>query len=133
MASPEIKLRLVLTSTAQTPEQIVAQAGIVPSESWRIGEVVHPRATNRHRENGCMVEVIDSALSSAAKLLTDAVRTQSATLTNLTSVDVELSCVVYVYDVMPELHLDPEFVAFAASIGAALDFDVYVLSDESGK
>lgn len=48
-------------------------------------------------------------------------------------IDVELSCIVNVYGSVPELHLDPNVVQFAASIGAALDFDVYVLPDEDGK
>jgi Domain of unknown function (DUF4279) len=128
MKSSDIKLRLVLTSKTLSPEQISARAKITPSKTWRSGDVVHPRATNRHKENGCTVEVVDTALSAAAKRLSDQLRDQSATLTNLADIDVELSCVVNVHGSVPELHLDPEIVAFAASIKAALDFDVYVLS-----
>ena len=130
MKSSDIKLRLVLTSTKLSPEEICAQAKITPSKTWKTGDVVHPRATNRHKENGCVVEVVDGALSAAARQLIERLRAQSATLTNLTAIDVELSCIVNLYqESAPEMHLDPEVVAFAASIKAALDFDVYFLSD----
>jgi hypothetical protein len=54
---------------------------------------------------------------------------KSSTLTSLDGVDVELSCVVNVRGAVPELHLEPAVVRFAASVGAALDIDVYVLGD----
>ena len=131
MKSSEIKLRLVLTSKTLSPKEISARAKITPTTTWKSGDVVHPRATNVHKENGCTVEIIDTALSAAAERLVD--RLKSAVLANLDGVDVELSCIVNVYGSVPELHLDPDVVQFAASIGAALDFDVYVLADEDGK
>jgi len=130
MKSSNLKLRLVLTSTTLSPQEISARAKIAPSKIWKTGDVVHPRATNRHKENGCVVEVVDNALSAAAKQLIDRLKKQSATLVDLKDIDIELSCIVNVQGSVPELHLDPEVVAFAASIKASLDFDVYVLSSD---
>jgi hypothetical protein len=127
MESSDVKLRLVLTSTTLSPQEIALRAGITPSQSWKTGEPVHPRATNRHKENGCVVQVVGSALSAVAKRLVEQLR--SSTLTTLDGIEVELSCVVNVRGAVPELHLEPTIVAFAASIKAALDFDVYVLTD----
>ena len=132
MKTSNVKLRLVLTSTALSPQEISARAKITPSKIWKSGDVVHPRATNRHKENGCVVEVEDTALSAAANQLIDRLEGQAATLANLADIDLELSCIVNVRGSVPELHLDPAVVAFAASIKAALDFDVYVLSSDDG-
>jgi hypothetical protein len=128
MKTSDIKLRLVLTSAILSPQEISSRATITPSLTWKTGEPVHPRATNRHKENGCVVEVVDTALSAAAKRLLAQLRGQSATLAGLTDIAVELSCIVNVRGAVPELHLEPDVVAFAASIKAALDVDVYVLT-----
>ena|SRR5688572_24537227 len=128
MKTSDIKLRLVLTSATLSPQEISSRARITPSMTWKTGEPVHPRATNLHKENGCVVEVVDTALSAAAKRLMAQVKGQSATLAGLVDVAVELSCVVNVRGAVPELHLEPDVVAFVASIKAALDVDVYVLT-----
>jgi hypothetical protein len=134
MKNSDIKLRLVLTSATLSPQEISSRAKVKPSMTWKTGEPVHPRATNRHKENGCVVEVVDTALSAAAKRLMAQLSGQSATLANLADIAVEVSCVVNVRGAVPELHLEPDVVAFAASINAALDVDVYVLTDtDDGK
>src|SRR5262245_14173522 len=107
MKTSDVKLRLVLTSTTLSPQEISSRTRVTPSKTWKSGDVVHPRATNRHKENGCVVEVSDTALSAAAKKLIDQLGRQSAMLTDLPGIDIELSCIVNVHGSAPELHLDP--------------------------
>jgi hypothetical protein len=124
MSVSDVKLRLVLASTTLTPDQIQSQTKVTPSQRWSAGELVHSRATNRRKENACVVEVVANGLSKAAAKLIEQLR--GAKLTELTDVGVELSCIVNVRGSVPELHLDRDAVAFAASINAEIDFDVYV-------
>jgi len=124
----ELKLRLVLTSQVHTASELAQFANICPSKSWSSGDVVHPKARNVHKENGCLLEVKDASLAAATKRLLSDLQAQSATLLNLPAdISVELSCIVYMKDAAPELHLETQDVSFLASIGAEVDIDVYML------
>jgi len=124
----ELKLRLILTSKSLTADDMATLAGISPSKSWTRGQVVHPSAKNVHKENGCLLQIEDSSLSSAAKRLEETLQAQSAALLELPKdVDIELSCVVYLKGAAPELHLEPQTVDLLASIGAGIDIDIYTL------
>lgn len=124
----ELKLRLILTSQSHTANEMAKLAGINPTKSWASGEVVHPKAKNVHKQNGCLLEIEDASLAGALKRLQKDLQSQSASLHDLPkNVDIELSCIVYLSGEAPELHLEPKQVEFLASVGAAVDIDVYML------
>ncbi|GMU74798.1 MAG: hypothetical protein AMXMBFR45_02890 [Gammaproteobacteria bacterium] len=125
-----LKLRLVLTSADWDSEKIVAKAGLNPTRKWARGDRVHPKATNLEKENGCLVEVTGASLSSAAG---DLLRILEPTKLHREplpkEIEVEFSCIVYMEDGAPELHMDQQFVRFAAQLGASIDFDVYEMRE----
>lgn len=124
----ELKLRLILTSQSHTANEMAKLAGINPTKSWASGEVVHPKAKNVHKQNGCLLEIEDASLAGAIKRLQKDLQARSATLLALPKdIDVELSCIVYLKGAVPELHLGPQDINFLASIGAGVDIDVYML------
>lgn len=129
--SSSVKVRLVLTSLTLSCDQIRAKSGIEFSHNWRQGEAVHPKAINLHKHNGCVLEVRGDHLSLAAAELIGEIDRQGALKVRPLdpSIDVEVSCVVEIDGGVPELHLDSEVVRFANSLGASIDFDVYVLSE----
>jgi hypothetical protein len=124
----ELKLRLILTSQSHTANEMAKLAGINPTKSWASGEVVHPKAKNVHKQNGCLLEIEDASLAGALKRLQKDLQSQSASLLDLPEdIDIELSCIVYMSGEAPELHLESQHVEFLASMGAAVDIDVYML------
>lgn len=124
----ELKLRLILTSQSHTANEMAKSAGINPTKSWANGEVVHPKAKNVHKQNGCLLEVEDTSLAGALEQLQNVLQSQSASLLDLpNNVEVELSCIVYLSGEAPALYLEPQHVKFLASMGAAVDIDVYML------
>jgi len=124
----ELKLRLVLTSQSHTANQMAKFAGINPTKSWASGEVVHPKAKNVHKQNGCLLEIEGDSLAEALKRLQKDLESQTASLLDLPeNIDIELSCIVYISGEAPELHIEPQQVDFLASMGAAVDIDIYML------
>lgn len=126
-----IKLRLVLTSTVLATAKIVSLSGINPTRVWALGDRVHPKAQNVEKENGCLIEVVTNTLPRAIEDLQLLIAGQNQNLKELPKeIDRELSCVVYIEDGAPDLHLSKDFVRFAADIGASIDFDLYEMRDE---
>lgn len=126
-----IKLRLVLTSTAFATAKIVSISGINPTRAWTRGDRVHPKAKNLEKENGCLIEVVADALPTAIEDLQRLLAGQSVNLKGLPDeIDREVSCIVYIEDGAPDLHLTADFVQFAAGIGASIDFDLYEMRNE---
>jgi hypothetical protein len=121
-----------MTSGHLSAARIASLSAIVPSRTWAIGDPVHPRAKNTHQDNGCLLEVVEPSLSSATRAMRILLKQQNATLTALPAeIDREFSCIVYIEDGAPELHMNADFVRFAADIGASLDIDVYLMTDDA--
>lgn len=124
-----IKLRLILTSSVVATAEIVTLSGMYPTRAWERGDRVHPKATNLEKENGCLVEVVATALPRAIEDLQVLLAGQN--LKNLPKeIDREISCVLYIEDGVPDLNLSTDFVRFAADIGASIDFDLYEMRNE---
>ncbi len=125
----EVKLRLIFSSNNLSSEQINKVVNFKPSKTWNCGDLVHPLAKNRHKDNGCQLEFTDSSLSSAGKRMMSALDKQILSLKKLPNdIEVDLSCIVNVENnSVPELFFNTELIQFAASIRAALDIDIYIL------
>jgi hypothetical protein len=128
-------LRLIITGFGTPPGEVSECIGLVPDRVWEAGQ---PRFEKnpavRFVENGwrwtAPVEPVDATLDVLFAAVSNALDPlKFKRLPEQTRV--ELSYVCYAFDGMPELHLSPEQVALAASIGAAIDFDLYALDADA--
>ena|SRR6266702_35468 len=120
-------VRLQITSEL-SPEQITEKVGISPDLCWLKGDTISPtalrRKTNGWELNSGIGE--ERALKEHLTTLLLKVRGAEDRLVRLkNSAEILVSCVIY-WDSQPDMFVDSELVRSIASIGAALDFDVYI-------
>jgi len=132
--SPQIKVRLVISSADVTPETISEALQLTPNKIWLKGEVVHPKATNVHTENGWVlgVESSDGELSAEKmidKLIAIIPERRLVILHDRYKdrLSVELSIIVQlsVSGATPSVSLSQDQVTFLARCGGSLDVDMY--------
>ena len=128
--SAEIIVRLKIQSSDCDPQKITDMLAQVPDKSWIKGE----RRANTLSAEPMNGWVLNSGASADTSINHQA-RALFSRLGNLGCLalantrgrfEIELSCVIY-DSTMPALYLDPDVVAMTASIGAAIDFDVYMM------
>lgn len=131
----EVWAAFVLTGFDLDPDQVTALTGITPSKTWRLGEIINPRAIMRYQHYGWRVK---SDLSLSADL-EEHVRTVLEQLKPAWPVlvelgrryDVEIACVVRSFGGdRPSMHFDKDSVKRIAELNAALDIDLYVFDDD---
>lgn len=135
----EVSVSLTLTGIDLEPEKITEEIGIKPSEIWRKGELVDPRAIIRYKENGWRLlsplensnriadpndlEILTRSLLEKLQPVWDnVVKTCSQYYT-------ELNCVIYVSDQVPAIHFDADILEKLQQLNAAIDVDLYVLPE----
>ena len=128
----EISASFTLTGLDFEPEEITAKVGIIPSEIWRVGDLISQRATIRHKHNGWSV---NSKLEKSADL-EDHVQSVLEQLQPgwLSLVELckryyaEIECVIYIVgDDRPAIHFDKHIMQQVAELNAEIDVDLYVL------
>ena len=124
-------IRLKITSTALTPQDIEARLGIKPDESWKIGD--------RTGTFGAVLKEHGYALDSTAPYsatLADHMRALIKRIAPIaqkigeisTSGKVEMSCTIHCKAV-PPMAFERDDIRWLAALGARLDFDIYVITE----
>jgi hypothetical protein len=130
-----IKARLVITSADVLPNIISEALQLTPEKTWLKGEPVHPKANNKHAENGWTLglESPDGELIAERtidKLIAVIPKDRLLKLHNTYKdrVCVELSLIVHLppSGSAPSISLSDAQVAFLAQCGASFDVDLYL-------
>ena len=125
----EIILRLKVTSTSRTPDQITDATGILCDHSWRIGEKrektilvekTNGWVLNSKTPKNAPLEVQIEELLERLIVHADRIRALSEHET------VELSCVVYA-SAPPSLNFNKSVIQRVCQLGASLDIDLYLI------
>lgn len=117
------------------PEEITAKVGIKPTKTWRVGDLVSPRATIRKKYSGWSVysQVENSIhLEDYIKSVLEQLQPGWRSLVELCKVyKAEISCVIYYRSgSVPAIHFDKYLVEMAHQLNAEIDVDFYVLPEE---
>lgn len=123
---------LVILSTTLTPDVLDTVLGLKSDKRWTTGQL-RANSTISEKQNGW---VIQSCLDRTAPLeehinhLLDTLRPASSKIKGLSGqACVQFSCVVHAPDV-PPLHFDSGVITALSELGASLDIDLYLLSEE---
>jgi Domain of unknown function (DUF4279) len=134
--STEISISLSLAEFKCDPDEISTLLGIVPTETWRVDELINPRGTLRYQYNGWALK---SQLDTSAGLeehmesLLKQLEPQWEIFTELGNCyDIEFSCVIYMEfgDQVPAIHFNKDILQKVANLNAEIDVDLYVLPAE---
>jgi hypothetical protein len=129
-----MKVRLVISGVDVSPETISEVLQLTPNKIWLKGEVVHPKATNVHTENGWVLSVESSDRELSAEKMLDKLIAiiPAGRLVTLRDrykdrLSVELSIIVQlsVSGAAPSVSLSQDQVTFLARCGGSLDVDLY--------
>jgi hypothetical protein len=127
----EISVLFELRGSELEPEKITALLGIIPTKSWRVNDLVHPKAGVRRKSNGWSLK---SQLDKSAELdehiksIFEELQPSWQSLVEICKqYDALISCAVYRYQQIPAIDLDKDIVKKAAELNAGIDVDVYYL------
>lgn len=129
----ETIVRLKITSSSRTPEQISGAAGIACDRSWRIGDK-RGKTIILETTNGW---VLNSSLPKSASLeahieeLMERLTAHADKIRTLSEHEsVEFSCVVYAAS-PPALNFNKSVVRQLGQLGVSLDIDLYLTGGEN--
>ncbi|MBC6481736.1 MAG: DUF4279 domain-containing protein [Hormoscilla sp. GM7CHS1pb] len=116
------------------PEEITNKVGIIPSETWRMGELIHPKGTIRHQQNGWSLKSKlekSAELEDHVKYVLEQLQPGWIPLAELcTQHDAEIDCVIYVNGQVTAIHFDKRIIDLVNKLNAEIDVDLYVISGE---
>lgn len=120
------------------PEEITTALGIVPTETWKVGDLISKKATFHHKQNGWSLKskLEDSAtLEDHVESVLEQLKPSWQPLVKMcTRYYTEIECVIYVFgDDSPAIHFNRETLKRISELNAEIDIDLYILpeSEES--
>jgi hypothetical protein len=126
---PKIKAEFCITGLRATPEEITESINVIPTQTWRLGDVV--QGTELHRKhNGWCLEFEESDfldLAMAADSLLRSLLPNSKKIKHACEVydlQCELSFAVYIVDETPIINFGHEIISGLAELGANIDIDI---------
>ncbi len=128
----EIYAYFALTGLDFEPEEITAKVGIIPTKTWRAGDLITSRGTIRKKHNGWR---LDSKLEKSAELeahIKSVIEQLQAGWLPLVEVCsqyyAEIACVIYYRSgSVPAIHFDKLIMQQVAELKTEIDVDFYVL------
>jgi len=127
--SSEIRVALLLSDFSCEPAQLTEIVGIRPTRVWKIGDV-NPKSGVAYRSSGWMLDAPSGSgddLDTRTRWLLDRAAAEIHQLERVTkSWSVKLYCSVYTSGDRPPLFLSAPTVQRLASVGAAIDVDLFV-------
>ncbi|HBB34111.1 MAG TPA: hypothetical protein DDZ80_31015 [Cyanobacteria bacterium UBA8803] len=116
------------------PEEITALVGIIPSKTWKIGDLIDPRSSIRRKCNGWSLESkLDKStnLDEQIKSVFEQLQPGWQSLVEICARhDALIDCAIYVYKQVPAIHFDKDIVRKATELNAEIDVDLYFLPDD---
>lgn len=125
---------LVIGGFECSPNEITKLMKVAPTQTWLRGEPVAANARNVQKQNGWqLMSQLDPTVTSmqqAIEDILDRLPDPSALKAVPSGSYLEMSCVVYSYDVRPFLELTSGVLSRMGVLGIDLDLDIYDLSSE---
>lgn len=121
------------------PEEITAKTGVIPTKTWREGDLISPRASIRYKHNGWslksqtkLVNFEDADdLAEHVKEVLEKLHVGWQTFVEVGSrYHAEVCCVVYTCGERPAIHFDRSILNQLSELNAELGIDLYVLPDD---
>ncbi len=128
MAS-EVRAEFYLTSLEMTPDEMTKFLGILPTETWVIGDSVG-RALLKRKENGWCLSTNDNTDLDLAKhviSLLDILVPKAEILREMSRkshLEAEIDGVAYIDEEPPRIHFSQETLSKIVQLGAAVDIDI---------
>jgi len=130
----EISVLFELRGSELEPEKITALLGIIPTKTWRVNDLVHPKAGVRRKSNGWSLK---SQLDKSAELdehiksIFEELQPSWQSLVEICKqYDALISCAVYRYQQIPSIYFDKDIVRKTAELNAQIDVDIYFLPED---
>lgn len=120
------------------PEEITNATGLTPTEIWHTGDVRHKAGPRRrqdilHRDNGWELRSplpVEQPLADHTDWLLKQLQLHISILAGFIAKHyAEVSCAIYYYQGLPEVHFDKPFLQMLGALGVELDVDLYDLRD----
>jgi len=130
----EISVLFELRGSELEPEKITALLGIIPTKTWRVNDLVHPKAGVRRKSNGWSLksQLDQSAdLDEHIKSIFEELQPSWQSLVEICKqYDAMISCTVYRYKLTPSIYFDKDIVRKTAELNAQIDVDLYFLPED---
>lgn len=130
----KISVSFELKGSELEPEKITALLGIIPTKTWRVNDLVHPKAGVRRKSNGWSLK---SKLDKSAELdehiksIFEQLQPSWQSLVEICQqYDAIIDCVAYGYKQIPAICLDKDIVRKTAELNAEIDVDIYFLPND---
>ena len=131
----EISASLTITGLDFDSQNITDKLGIIPTKTWKIGDLIHPKGPIKRKHNGWVIESNlskDNEIEDHIKSLFEELHPVWGVLQEISNnYDLEISCVVYTDGEVPSIHLDQEIINKSQQINAEIDVDLYVLPENT--
>ena len=117
------------------PEEITAKVGIMPTKTWKVGDLINPKIIHRKRiDNGwCLRPEFEESfyLEDYVRYLLEKLEPGWLPLTEICQkYYAEINCVIYaVGDERPAIHFNKEIIEKTAKLNAEIDIDLYFSPD----
>ncbi len=133
----EISASLTITGLDFDPQDITDKLGIIPTKTWKIGDLIHPKGTIKRKHNGWVLKSNlskDNDLEAHIKSLLEQLQPVWDRVQEIShKYDTEISCVIYTDGEVPSIHLDQEIINKSHQINAEIDIDLYILPENTIK
>jgi hypothetical protein len=130
---PDIWVYLFVRRFDCSPDDITELLGIAPTKTWRVGEKIYETGTITRKDNGWQLGPIRKSRSeSVESQVTALMGTVGSAAERFSRLPPEsavvLFCAVYMTSA-PAVGFTAEQVAFLSRIGAAIEFDLYCMTE----
>ena len=130
----EISVSFELKGRELDPEEITALLGIIPTKTWRVDDLVHPKAGVRRKSNGWSLKSnLDKSvdLDEQIKSIFEQLQPSWQCLVEICQrYDAMINCAVYGYKYIPSIYFDKHIVRKTAELNAEIDVDIYYLPND---
>jgi hypothetical protein len=131
MMHEQTSVRFSITSATLTAKEVEARTGLVPDETWKIGDV-RGQFGNAEKKHGFVLESkapISSSLDDHVKALLKRLAPYAQKIGALTGEAlIELDCILH-RKTSPPLRFERDDLRWLGAMGARLSVDVLILSD----
>lgn len=125
----ESKVRFVITDFDCESGDITNILDFRPTNVWRKGDYVHPKAKNKRKENGWELVFCKEGVELQSQLIEalNFIGNRGENIKHLpANVSMELSIVVYAGGDIPGFHFDSSDIKYMGEMGIDLDVDLYL-------
>jgi hypothetical protein len=129
-----ISVRLDILSLDHDPSEITTLTGLIPTKTWKKGELVSTRGSMRYKHNGWCVKskVAESEdLDTHVESILSQIQSGWEMLTKVScDYEIVLACHLFVRGPqVPAIHFGKRITKLLSEINAAIDVDIYVSSE----